>query len=102
MEFSLHPSPCARIRHRMSSLDCVPMPRDFRVSILHRERMKRKEERRRIEGKYFSPSSRGKNRRRGMFKGDGFLLSFEERATRAFDQFLARIFANGPRSSSQF
>lgn len=44
MEFPLHPSPCARIRHRMSSLDCVPMPRDFRVSILHRERMKRKEE----------------------------------------------------------
>lgn len=42
------------------------------------------------------------NRRKGMFKGDGFLLSFEERATRAFDQFLARIFANGPRSSSQF
>lgn len=92
MEFPLHPSPCARIRHRMSSLDCVPMPRDFRVSILHRERMKRKEERRRIEGKYFSPSSRGKNRRRGMFKGDGFLLSFEERATRAFDQFLARAY----------
>lgn len=51
MEFPLHPSPCARIRHRMSSLDCVPMPRDFRVSILHRERMKRKEERRRIEGR---------------------------------------------------
>lgn len=47
------------------------------------ERMKRKEERRREEGieeKYFSPSSRGKNR--GVFKGDGFLLSFEERSRR--------------------
>lgn len=90
MEFPLHPSPCARIRHRMSSLDCVPMPRDFRVSILHRERMKRKEERRRIEG-------------RGCSKGtDFFSRSRSARPELSTNFSLVRIFANGPRSSSQF
>lgn len=94
LEFSLHPSPRARIRlescRRLIACQCLAI---FGCRFSAGERMKRKTGGG-IEEKYFSPSSRGKNRRRrrGRSKGtDFFSRSRSARCEFSTDFSLVRI-----------